>query len=308
MRQARANGWRGLLAAAGLATAGGAWAADTWVELAPLLAQRCVVCHAGEAAPLGLRLDTYEALLRGSTRGPVVRAGAPAESELIRRLQGTSLPRMPMTGPPYLAEAEVARFGRWIAAGLPRGETPPMTAVSAANPGPTRPAGGPLTYLDVAPIFATRCAKCHTDRGSMGPPPEGFRLNSYAATLAADERARVVPGSPGASELVRRIRGQSLPRMPFDGPPYLSETEIRLIEQWIADGARDAEGRPAPVPEGAAVRLHGTLGPGGQLDGLDLAIGRRTRIDKSPRPGDYVQVRGRVDAEGRVIVDRLRRR
>ena len=37
----------------------------------------------------------------------------------------------------------------------------------------------------------------------------------------------MVPGKPEASELVRRIRGQAHPRMPFDGPPYLSDDEIR---------------------------------------------------------------------------------
>jgi len=75
------------------------------------------------------------------------------------------------------------------------------------------------TYADVAPIFATRCAKCHAERGLMGPAPEGYRLNSYEATLSTVDRVRVVPGHPEASELVRRIRGQALPRMPFDGPP-----------------------------------------------------------------------------------------
>ena len=46
--------------------------------------------------------------------------------------------------------------------------------------------------------------------------------------------------------------------MPFDGPPYLRDDEIRLIEQWIAQGARDAEGRSAPIPTGARVRFRGT--------------------------------------------------
>ena len=40
---------------------------------------------------------------------------------------------------------------------------------------------------------------------------------------------------------------------------------------------------------------------------LELVIGIQTRIDKNPRPGVYVQLRGRVDAAGRVIVERLRR-
>jgi len=96
--------------------------------------------------------------------------------------------------------------------------------------------------------------------------------------------------------------------MPFDGPPYLSEDEIHLIEDWITQGARNAEGTPAHVPRGARVRLHGKLTDFWKLDALPLEVSRRTRIDKKPRPGDYVEVRGRLEADGRVLAERIRRR
>ncbi len=284
----------------------------TYAELAPILAQRCAMCHTGDAAPNGLRLDSYESLVKGSAKGAVVKAGDAAGSELIRRLKGQSQPRMPMTGPPFLSDSEIALFERWISAGLARGGATAAAPAASAVQAPAiaaRPAAGePVTYRHVAPIFATRCAKCHTDNGVMGPAPEGYRLTSYAATLASNDRARVVPGRPEASELMRRIRGQARPRMPFDGPPYLSADEIRLIENWIAQGARDSEGKPAAVPAGAAVRLHGTLGARAQLDGLELLIGPRTRIDKSPGAGDYVEVRGPLDQAGNLSDERLRRR
>lgn len=280
-----------------------------YAEVASIFAERCVLCHAGEAAPLGLRLDSLEGVLEGSARGPVVTAGAADESELVRRVKGSSQPRMPMTGPPFLDEAEIALIERWVDGGLAAG--PAAAAPPAATPSATvaRPEPGqPVTWLHVAPLLAQRCAKCHTEQGLMGPAPEGFRLTSYEATLAADERVRVVPGQPGASELLRRVRGQSVPRMPFDGPPYLDAEEIALLEDWIRQGARDATGRPAALPVGAELRLHGSLEPGWRLDGLELLIGAGSRIDKRPVPGDYVEVRGRLDAEGRVVVERLRPR
>jgi len=160
----------------------------------------------------------------------------------------------------------------------------------------------------VAPIFATRCAKCHTENGLMGPAPEGFRLTSYAETISADERLRVVPGQPGASELMRRIRGLSRPRMPFDGPPWLSDEDIELIERWIAQGARDAAGAPEPLPVGASVRFSGTLDGQWRVDGTKLRVGGDSRIEKRPRPGDYVEVRARLAADGGLEVIRLRRR
>ncbi len=278
----------------------------TYEMLAPVLAQRCVMCHSGDAAAANLRLDSFDSLLKGGRSGPVVKAGQPAASELIRRLKGTRLPRMPMTGPPFLSAREIARFERWIATGLPRGDVISVEApesIQTLRPEP----GEVVTYLHVAPIFATRCASCHADSGLMGRAPEGYRLTSYRATLASHHRVRVVPGRPEASELIRRIRGQARPRMPLNGP-YLSDGEVQLIEEWVAQGARNAQGRVAVIPEGAAVRLHGTLGPRWQLDGLPLSISERTRIDKSPGPGDYVQVRGRLGKAATVEVERLRRR
>lgn len=278
---------------------------STYADLAPILTQRCVMCHAGDAAPAGLRLDSYQAIVQGSAKGPVVKAGEPAASELIRRIKGVSQPRMPMTGPPFLSDKEIALFETWVANGLPKGEVVPATTkILSPRPAP----GEPLTYQYIAPIFAKRCAKCHTDGGLMGNAPEGYRLTSYAATLSSADRVRVVPGKPDASELIRRIRGEARPRMPFDGPPYLTDDEIRLIEDWVAQGARDSEGNVASIPADAAVRLHGTLGAGWQLDGLELIMTRRTRIDKSPAPGDYVQVRGYVDETGNIRVERLKRR
>ena len=284
-----------------------AQSATTYNDLAPILAEKCFMCHSGEAAAAGLKLDSYDAIIKGSTRGSVVQSGQPAASELIRRIKGTSQPRMPMTGPPFLPDSEIALFESWIADGLKQGDAVaavPAERRQAQRPGP----GEAVTYQHVAPIFAKRCAKCHTDKGQMGRAPEGYRLTSYASTLSSSDRVRVVPGNPDASALVRRIRGQSRPRMPFDGPPYLDDEDVRLIEDWIEQGARNTDGEKAAIPAGARVRLHGRLSGRSQLDGLDLIISSRTRIDKNPRPGDYVQVRGHLDRNGNVQVDRLRRR
>lgn len=293
----------------GLVPAGpaGAQALVTYADIAPILAERCVLCHAGEFAPSGLALDSYDAVIRGGANGPVLRAGEPAESELLRRIRGTSEPRMPMTGPPFLSDGEIELFEQWVNAGMPEGGVAPAptdATVAPPLPGPDQA----VSYLHVAPILAQRCAKCHAERGLMGPAPEGYLLNSYAATLASGDRARVVPGHPDASELVRRIRGQARPMMPFDGPPYLSAEEVRLVEQWVEQGAPDAAGVPARIPVGAELRLHGTLDAQWRLDGLPLEVDGRTRVDKAPAVGDYVQVRGRLGESGSVRVERLRRR
>jgi hypothetical protein len=209
---------------------------------------------------------------------------------------------MPLSGPPFLADAEVARIERWVASGMPTGGEGAQVPAPAPPPGPP-PVADAITFAHVAPIFALRCAGCHAgDRA-----PEGYRLTSHAEVISPVDRVRVVPGSPLASELARRIRGHAQPRMPLRGP-YLGPEEERQIVEWIRQGARSAEGEPAPLPVGARLRLHGTLGPGWELDGLPLAVTGATRIDDAPRPGDYVEVRGRLAPGGAVEAERIRRR
>lgn len=292
-----------LCAIAVVSATGRAADAPSYAELQPLFQRHCVLCHSGASAAAGLSLDTLEGLVKGATRGAVVEPGQPARSELIRRLKGQSLPRMPLTGPPWVDDGDIARIERWITAGLPVGApVKPASAPVAAPP----PPGQAVTWAHVAPIFATRCARCHSPQGQMGPAPEGYVLTSYEAAVSMNDRARIVPGRPEASEVLRRIRGHARPRMPFDGPPWLEEAQIRLIERWITDGARDPSGRPAPIRGGARIRLRGVMSPDGTLDGLALPGG--SRRDKLPSPGEEMELRGWLMPDGRIDVERLRRR
>ncbi len=285
--------------------AAGAQEVVDYQQVAPIFAARCVVCHSGTGAPRELRLDSYAGIRAGSARGPVAVPGAPGQSELVRRIRGDSQPRMPLTGPPYLSDDEIALIERWIAGGMPGADVTSPAAVPAAPPAGPPPVA---TWAHVAPIFLKRCAKCHADNGQMGAPPEGLRLTSYQWVLAGSERVVVVPGHPNASELVRRIKGWSTPPMPFDGPPYLPAADVALIEQWVAQGARDEAGDAAPVPSGRAVRLGGTLTGQWELDGLPLIVDRGTRLRKAPRVGERAQVRGVVGSDGSIAVSRIRRR
>ena len=66
----------------------------------------------------------------------------------------------------------------------------------------------------------------------------GLRLDSYANVMKGGKDGKVVqPGAPEKSEMVKRVKGLSKPRMPRNGPPWLSDTDVALIEKWIAAGA-----------------------------------------------------------------------
>lgn len=82
----------------------------------------CSVCHGSAEPRSGLNLEDYTRLMKGGKGGPMVIPGDPAKSELVRRLKGASEPRMPYTGPPWLADDEVATIEAWIAAGAKAGQ------------------------------------------------------------------------------------------------------------------------------------------------------------------------------------------
>src|SRR6056297_2399057 len=321
-RGARVLAWFALLGSLGLGAAqdGGGPAPDR-EAVAALFAEHCTLCHGGASPTLGLDLGDLQGALRGSDRGPVVVPGDPEASELVMRLRGTSQPRMPLTGPPYLDDEQIGLVVDWIAAGAsagPDGEAG-ASAEPAAEPTAEPGAGGPDdeaetapprpgSFADVETILSSRCVHCHRPEGALGPAPEGLILTSHAAVLGGGDRIAVVPGTPLASELFRRVAGLATPRMPFDGPPWLSDAEIERIRLWIEAGAPGPDGRPADIPVGGRIRLEGTRTGRWAIDGLPLAVTGATRIDDDPDVGDTVEVRAVVEPDGGVRATRVRER
>jgi hypothetical protein len=90
-----------------------------------VLTPRCTVCHAGAAAPLGLRLDessSYGLLVGVASRESAgtqrVAPGRPDDSYLVHKIEGRAAvgARMPLGGP-YLDDATIAVIREWIARG-----------------------------------------------------------------------------------------------------------------------------------------------------------------------------------------------
>ena len=279
--------------------------ASTWPEVAAILDARCVACHSGELAPLGLALDSFEAAMAGSENGPVLISGDTATSPLLRRVRGEDEPRMPLDGPPFLSDDEIALMEAWIAAGAPGPATGEAAAGSAA---PEAARDARITYSDIDRILKRSCIVCHSDSSALGAPPEDLRLTGLDELLAGGDRIVVIPGNPEASELWRRVAGRAMPRMPMNGPPWLPEAEIAMIRTWIAEGAVDDEGRPAPMPTGAELRIRGLMTGRQAIDGVPFEITGATRVDEHPRPGQEAELRGVVGPGGTIIAERLRDR
>ncbi|HEX4588339.1 MAG TPA: c-type cytochrome domain-containing protein, partial [Gemmataceae bacterium] len=137
------------------------WAAEPtyWTDVRPLLRRNCTVCHSVRTLKEpdvsgGLALDSYAAILKG-TKSPVVVAGKPEESELLRRLHlKDTAKRMPLDADPLPDEA-IALLRRWVAAGAPEGKPAASAAGETANTPAANAAGSPRhRKLDV--VFATK--------------------------------------------------------------------------------------------------------------------------------------------------------
>ena len=112
----------------------------------PVLDAKCVVCHGGFTEKGGLRLDSYEALMKGGKDGPVIAAGKPDGSMLLQRV---TLPTndthfMPAEGRTPLSSEEIASIRAWIQGGA-SASAPGVAGASAAAPAapelPPQPVG-----------------------------------------------------------------------------------------------------------------------------------------------------------------------
>jgi len=96
-------------------TPGGPVSVSYRQDIQPILDRQCVSCHGGQA---GLYLNSYDNLMFGGSGGKVVIPGEPQASELVKRIQGQSQPRMPL-GADALRSSEIDRIVIWIAEGCP---------------------------------------------------------------------------------------------------------------------------------------------------------------------------------------------
>jgi hypothetical protein len=92
----------------------------------------------------------------------------------------------------------------------------------------------------------TACIVCHTNVGHA--PSGGLNLAHDGAydqivNVASREKPgaiRIIPGDPDNSYLVQKLEGLAGivgRRMPFSGPPYLTDGQILILRRWIATGA-----------------------------------------------------------------------
>jgi mono/diheme cytochrome c family protein len=85
-------------------------------RIRPILAENCYGCHGPKKQESGLRLDSREALLKGSDNGPVVTPGVPDDSLLIEAVGHIGATKMPPKT--KLGSEAIADLTTWVKKGV----------------------------------------------------------------------------------------------------------------------------------------------------------------------------------------------
>ncbi len=95
---------------------------------------------------------------------------------------------------------------------------------------------GKLSFnRDVRPILNSKCIACHGGVKKSGGL--SFILQDEALAKIKSGKYAIIPGEPGQSEMIHRIKSDDPDfRMPMNEEP-LSKEEIKILEKWIAQGA-----------------------------------------------------------------------
>ena len=103
---------------------------------------------------------------------------------------------------------------------------------------------------DIVPRVLTssdvNCLQCHAPDA---PTPLGFEvagldLSTYESAARGgvnSDGIAIIPGQPCQSIMFQKVSAGPPfgARMPVSGPPFLSEQQLQLVHDWIAEGAKN---------------------------------------------------------------------
>lgn len=118
-------------------------------DVRPFLTRYCLECHFGKEPDGGLNLETYKSLLAGGDHGPVLVAGKPDASRLVRMVEGKSRPVMPPKNAKQPKADEKSVLRAWISAGAKDDSAATRVSLPDIKPRTTLPA--PVTAVAYRP-------------------------------------------------------------------------------------------------------------------------------------------------------------
>jgi mono/diheme cytochrome c family protein len=178
----------------------------------PVLAEQCYKCHGPEKQKAELRLDSREAVLKGSDIGPVVVPGKPEESSLIKSIKHEGDSKMPEKAD-KMPEQEIAALAEWVRMGVPWPEEAAQVS-SQEQAAKSHWAFQPVRKQEVPQVAdATGWAQSPIDRFILARlEQEGITPSPVASRAALLRRATFgLTGLPPTLEEVQAFENDSAP-------------------------------------------------------------------------------------------------
>jgi Protein of unknown function (DUF1553)/Protein of unknown function (DUF1549)/Planctomycete cytochrome C len=222
---------------------------DLYIKhIRPLLEQHCKMCHSSELREGGLDLSSAEGSLRGGKSGPAIVPGNASASLFYKLVAHQQEPAMPYKANKLPKEA-IALLELWINLGAPfapAGSTATSsvpaesaqqrTAQTAGNPDPK------FFVEHVRPVLQASCFNCHGGKFKQA----GLSIGTREGLLrGSDNGPVVVPGKADESLLIKKIRHQHEPGMPYKAAK-LPDAVIANIVEWVNTGV--PYDRPLEIP------------------------------------------------------------
>ncbi|MBP86455.1 MAG: hypothetical protein CMJ64_07040 [Planctomycetaceae bacterium] len=186
-------------------------------DIQPILRAKCFVCHGDEKQKGGLSLASLLSLTERGESGSAVLAGKPDESLLLKMIQEGE---MPPEGEGLSAE-QIGVLRRWIEDGTEIRKVQRERAI---------------TQHRIIPLMLLRCTACHGGRRREAD----LDLRSKAGMIAGGKSGpAVLPGKPGESLLIKRIRAEQMPprrQLVSVSVKPMDAGELAVLEAWIAAG------------------------------------------------------------------------
>lgn len=138
---------------------------------------------------------------------------------------------------------------------------------------------------DIRPILTKNCIACHGGVKEAGKI--SFIYRDKAMAPGKSGKIPIVPGKPVESEMLRRLRSDDpdevMPKSKHGSPLPLPESQIALIERWIAQGAEWKEHWAfVPPKETEVAKISDETWPNSKLDRFILERLDRENLKPSP--------------------------
>jgi WD40 repeat protein/mono/diheme cytochrome c family protein len=165
---------------------------------------KCIACHGHTTRQSGLDLASFESLMAGGKRGAPINPGKSGESLLVKFVDGTLKPRMPL-GDELDAE-EIGVIKAWIDAGAKAPAPGGASATAASNHAvgsPIEPAKSDKTSLpEIKPISAVKAAISSL---AFQPGGAALALGSYREIVVIGADGKPIAKLEGLANQVRGL-------------------------------------------------------------------------------------------------------